>query len=237
MALLQPQTAVEVQSEDTWKEIPFTETEQVAHVPAVADDPVQYPKPVQKEASASSVDLAEAGFGGLSLGARSFPMISLKTDGLFEDTDGFSYGKRLDCRLINSKPKTVIQANPIEDNKKDVIFTYDGVTTTTGRSVHEWEQEKIQSGKLLTRREYTDVLVVMESPESEYHKELRILSVAPQSRERLAGAIHLLAFEMNWTTAQLPVEIKKYVLTCECGAKVLKAQQPFYPWAFAFKSK
>lgn len=182
----------------------------------------------------AQASLASAGFEGLELGSRSFPMISLKNDGLFEDSDGVAYGKKFRCRLLSSQSKTVIQANPIEDNKKDVLFTYDKVTSTSGLDVRAWEVEKTAQGKRLERREYTDVLIIMDAFGEDYDEEMRILSVAPKSRERLAGKIQALAIKNNWGTQQLMENIREFTLTCECGAKVLKAQQPFYPWSFAF---
>lgn len=188
----------------------------------------------KRSAFSTQASLAGAGFEGLEIGSRSFPMISLKNDGLFEDSDGAPYGKKFRCRLLSSQSKTVIQANPIEDNKKDVLFTYDKVTSTSGLDVRTWESEKTAQGKRLDRREYTDVLVIMDAFGEDYDEEMRILSVAPKSRERLAGKIQALAIKNSWDTEQLMENIREFTLTCECGAKVLKAQQPFYPWSFAF---
>lgn len=185
-------------------------------------------------AAVNSVSLEDAGFGGLELGSRSFPMISLKTDGLFEDSDGVQYGKKLTCRLISSQCKTAIQAHPVEDNKKDVLFTYDNVTSTSGLSVAAWENERITQGKRIEKREYTDALVILDAPGEPQDEELRILSIAPKSRERLAGKLQALAIKNGWSTQELAGRIREFPLTCECGPKVMKAQQPFYPWNFSF---
>lgn len=182
----------------------------------------------------NSVSLQEAGFEGLELGSRSFPMISLKTDGLFEDSDGIQYGKKLTCRLISSQSKTAIQAHPVEDNKKDVLFTYDKITSTSGVSVAAWENERITQGKRIEKREYTDALVILDAPGEPHDEELRILSIAPKSRERLAGKLQALAIKNGWSTQELASRIREFPLVCECGPKVMKAQQPFYPWNFTF---
>ena len=200
-----------------------------------SDKEIEQLQDLSKRPSFSTqASLADAGFEGLELGSRSFPMISLKNDGLFEDSDGISYGKKFHCRVLSSRSKTVIQANPIEDNKKDVLFSYDNITSTSGLDVRTWEAEKVAQGKRLERREYTDVLVIMDASGEDYDEEMRILSVAPKSRERLGGKIQALAIRKNWGTQQLMENIREFTLTCECGAKVLKAQQPFYPWSFAF---
>lgn len=190
-----------------------------------------------RSAMTSAPDLAEAGFGGLAIGARSFPIIALKTDGLFEDSDGGAYGKGFRCRPISSKAKTAVQGRKVVNGKADekVFFTYDGITSTSGRSVAELEKEFTDDGRTLARREYTDVIVTMEAPGEPYDQELRILSIAPTSRERLSGAIMTLAIRNGWNTQAMMENINNYVLSVEVGAKVTKAEQPFYPWSFRFE--
>lgn len=194
---------------------------------------------VQSRVSTNVANLEDAGFGGLSLGARSFPIISLKNDGVFEDTDGKGYGKEFRCRLINSKAKTAVQATKFTNGKTDekVFFTYDGVSTTSGRSVVEVKAELAAEGRSFSTREYTDALVQMEAPGTEFDGELRILSISPMSRERLAGRIQALAIRKGWSTADLASNVGEFVLVVRCGDKVTSSKTPFYPWDFSFSSQ
>jgi hypothetical protein len=209
---------------------------QQTNVPAVAPQNTAVATTTRQAISAAP-DLAEAGFGGLAIGARSFPIIALKTDGLFEDTDGATYGKGFKCRMINSRAKTAVQGVKHANGKPDekVFFTYDGIMSTSGRPVADLEAEFLAEGRTLARREYTDALVTMEAPGESFDQELRILSIAPTSRERLSGAIMTLAIRNGWNTADLQNNIGNYLMSVECGAKVTKAQQPFYPWQFRFE--
>lgn len=231
------QAPVDVHTGEIYPPAQTYEPVQQHQAPAVQQTQQQVANVRAATGVAQAPDLGLAGFGGLEIGARSFPIIALKTDGLFEDTDGGTYGKGFRCRPISSRPKTAVQGVKQVAGKNDeqVFFTYDGITTTSGRSVAETEQAMIAEGRTLSRREYTDVLVTMDAPEEAYDQELRILSVAPTSRERLSGAMMSLAIRNGWKTEDLAANISSYTLNVEVGPKVTKAVQPFYPWKFSFE--
>lgn len=188
-------------------------------------------------AGSNVVHLSEAGFDGLELGSRSFPIISLKTDGVFEDTEGNSYGKEIRVRVINSRRKTAVQGSKTERGKpvEEVFFTYDGVTTSGNKLVSEIIQEWEENGYTIAKREYTDVLCTIDDPESEFDSELRVLSISPTSRERLAGKMTTLQLQNKWNAEDLRENIGDYIMIASVGAKVQKAIQPFWPWSFTFK--
>ena len=225
-------------AETAWEEAPFTQEEHhLGERQPAASKEIATARPRSLATASAAPNLADAGFEGLDIGARSFPIISLKTEGIFEDTDGNVYGKSIRCRLINSRAKTAVQGSKREGNKDvtEVFFTYDGVTTSAGRPVYDVEQELLAKGMQIARREYTDALVTLDDPESEFDGELRILSIAPTSRERLAGKLFALSIQNGWNSTQLTENVGDYVLLVECGAKVTKAVQPFYPWSFKFE--
>jgi hypothetical protein len=185
----------------------------------------------------SMVDLAGAGFEGLSMGSRSFPIIALKTEGVFEDTEGRNYGKSVRCRMISSRAKTAVQGAKVVNGKGDeqVFFTYDGVVSSNGHLVADLEKAFIEEGRTISRRVYTDVLATLDAPGEEWDQEVIILSVAPTARERLYGRMQILAMQNQWNDAEFAENIGNYTLIAECGAKITSTAQAFYPWGFKFE--
>lgn len=177
-------------------------------------------------ASTSSLSsLAERGFSGLAFDWTSFASISLKTEGEFVDFDGQNYGKEFTCRLRGSKERWVYRANPVLDNKRDVAFSYDRVTTQNGILIEDKRREWIAQGKNVEEKLYIEVMVEMVSPGEVYDGEYRILSVSPTSKGRFTGH----ASKCAALGGGDPGEVVSRILV---GAKITKVANPFWPWAF-----
>ena len=230
--------------QNTTQVLPTTTTGVIAEqavAAAVWDEPTPqavYEAPVEQEtfhavqastpvASASSTltELSNQGFEGLVLDWTSFPGISLKTEGVFVDIDGKDYGKEFNCRLSGSKQRWVYRASPVLDNKRDVAFSYDRVTTQNGILIEDKKREWTAQGKIVEEKEYLEVLVEMVAEGEAYDGEYRILSVSPTSKGRFSGHVAKCAALGGGDPGQV---ITKVLV----GAKITKVQNPFYPWAF-----
>ena len=214
--------AAEVQAEAA--EIFGDEPQVEAATPApVASLPATQP---QGSLSGKVLDeLAEQGFEGLAFDWTSFPIISLKTDGMFEDFDGNNYGKEIFCRVRSSKEQFVFRGTPVTDNKKHLAYSYDKVMTTNGVRVEdkikEWEAE----GKIVDMKTYLQLLVELVDEGGPDDGEYRILSISPTSRGRCSGHIARASTVGGGDPGSVISRI--YV-----GPKVTKVQNPYYPWAF-----
>lgn len=256
MALLRPTQDVPVTQTTKWHEVPEqqfvaaetpdvvpfeTTTTQVA-VPtsvqvAIPDPTHTSTLPVSHERATSMPDFVEAGFEGVELKLMTFPLISLKTEGHFEDNNGTHYGRSFMCRAQRSMPKTAVQGVKIVNGKQDtlVFFTYDGVTTHTGASCEDMKQQYISEGRTIIERKYLDVLVVLDAPNEEYDQDLRLLSVSPTSIDRFSRAMISLSMRKGWNTQALMNNIGSVKLKVEVGDKVTGVTNPFYPWNFTFQ--
>jgi len=173
-------------------------------------------------------ELEEEGFEGLTIDWTSFPSISLKNEGWFEDFDGTNYGKEFNCKLIKSTTRWVWRGVPVEDNKKDVAFTYDRIRSQNGLLIEDIKKDWEARGKTPVEKEYLEVMVEMVAPGEPYDGELRILSVSPTSKGRYTGTmIKNKAYAKAKGLATSDVITRVFV-----GPKVTKVQNPFYPWMF-----
>jgi hypothetical protein len=200
----------------------------VAQVP-VADQPIAVAVenlPVATVSAPSSLaSLSTRGFEGLAFDWTSFPSISLKTEGQFEDFEGMVYGKEFTCRLRGSKERWVYRANPVVDNKRDVAFSYDRISTQNGILLEDKKREWIAQGKTVEEKLYLEAMVEMVSPGEAYDGEYRILSISPTSKGRFTGH----AAKCAAMGGGDPGEVISKILV---GTKITKVANPFYPWAF-----
>lgn len=169
--------------------------------------------------------LASMGFEGLKFDWTSFPSISLKNEGRFEDFEGYVYGTEFRCYIRGTKTRWVYRATPVEDNKKDVAFSYDRITTQTGILLQDLKKEWEARGKVIQEREYIEAMVELVDPEGPLDGEYRIVSVSPTSKGRLTG--HLAK-----ATALGHGDPGNVVTRVFVGPKVTKVQNPFYPFHF-----
>jgi len=194
------------------------------NLPAENLPAVNLPSPALNTSTVSPESL---GFYGFKLDFTSFPTISLKNDGQFEDTDGTSYAREFECFMISSRERFVYRAltgSAVEDNRKDIAFTYDQATFTNGNSLAQqvalWESQ----GKVVEIRDYLEVQVILRG--GEHDGEWRLLSVPRLSIGRFWGFFGQLSHATKGKVSSVPIRV--FV-----GEKVSKARQPWYPWNFA----
>ncbi len=176
-------------------------------------------------AGGSLAALADQGFEGLAFDWTSFPSISLKNEGHFEDFDGKVYGKELTFYVRGSKKRTVYRAEPYADPKKDVMFTYDNITTQNGVDVQAELARWKALGKTTKPKEYLEVMVELFAPGTEMDGEFRILSIPPASTGRLSGHLAKATFKGNGNPGAV-------LTVARVGNKVTGVANPFYPWDF-----
>jgi hypothetical protein len=210
--------------------IPATETQDLDQaVPAVQTVSNTLPAPANS-GSMSAENLAQQGYEGLEFDFTSFPVISLKTNGQFEDSDGTKYGTEFHCRIHQTKEKFVYRGllqGKVMDNKADIAYSYDQIISTRGEKIDDVIVRWKAQGKTWEQKKYLEALVEMHAPGEPYDGEFRMLSIAPTSVGRLAGFLY---------TCQVRLQgqhLSTQMVRVYCGEQVTKAVQPFYPWAFS----
>ena len=187
------------------------------------------------QASFALPNYDDAGFEGVEVGSRTFPIIALKNDGVFEDTEGRPWGKGFQCRVLSTKRKFVISGK-LSDKDIETMFSPDKAVDTKGREcvkvLKEWEARGRQISEW---REYRDVVAEVVMPGDERDGELVVLSVSPQSVSRLNKK--LIRLTMGVPPQALKDHVAAHILTVSVGVKVTKAIQPFYPWDFSFSKE
>jgi hypothetical protein len=192
-----------------------------ALVPTSADVPV-----VNGPLSGATLaTLQQSGFEGLAFDWTSFPIISLKNEGRFEDFDNTVYGSEFHCRIQGSKRRWVFRGAPVQDNKRDVAYSYDKLTTQSGASLAEITAEWRKLGKVVEEKEYLEVLVEMVAPGLPHDGEFRILSLPPTAIGRFSGHVAKAAARGNGNPGAV-------ITRGAVGPKITKVQNAFYPWLF-----
>jgi hypothetical protein len=188
--------------------VPFVPTPQAQNLPSV--NPTQ--------------SLQALGFEGLVMDWTSYSTISLK-EGTFQDGDGKNYGKDFNCYLRGSKEQYVFRGNPVQDNRRDVVYSFDKITTTNGLLVADKRAEWLAQGKQVDEKLYLQVLVEMVAPGEAHDGDFRMLSVSPTSKGRFSGH----AVKCAALGGGDPGNVVSKVLV---GAKVTGVAIPFFPWSF-----
>lgn len=198
--------------------------------------PVYAPAPTQGTGMVAAggnimVSLEEDGFEGLTIGVRSYPMISLQNDGLFESNDARKWGKEFYCMMQSSKNKFAYNAkHPSGQTGKDVVvFSADNETCGAGLLVDRLEELRAEGFNVAaTPRRYLDVVAVIYDPTKPGNfGEMVTLSVSPTSVERFSGFMQVLRAKYGQNYRTVPVRVS-------VGEKVTKnVPQPFYPWHFS----
>lgn len=196
---------------------------QQSHMPAVAQANTAIAVSAPAGLDNAMIALANQGFEGLKLDWTSFPAISLKNEGVFEDIDGNNYGKDFTCRVQQSKTRYVYRAVPVLDNKRDVAYSYDRIQTQNGILIKDKKREWAAQGKTVEEKEYLELLVEMDAPGESYDGESRILQISPTSVGRISGQIRKAAMVGGGNPSNV---IMRFMV----GAKLTKVQNPYYPW-------
>lgn len=217
--------------------VPATEATEEEVVSYEADSKVVPIQPAAKAVATSSggqsqvmAELDEQGFGGLELGFGSFPIIALKTDGEFVDTDATSYDEEFDCVVNSTRTKYVIK-NVVQGDEKEkkknseLVYSYDNVSDTNGNSIQEIITEWSEQGWGYESKPYIEgfaTLVVDGLLAGSV-----MLSVPKTSINRMSGYIT----QNRLRHGLMP---NQYVTKCKVGDKILNVDFPFYPWVFEF---
>jgi hypothetical protein len=168
---------------------------------------------------------AEDGFEGLSFdGFGVFPLIVLDM-GTFRYSDGTEIGYEFRCRMLRSRPKflykTTLQVQQGQEDPNDVVYSYDGETSTSGvplsQIFDEWRQKGLPIASQPTR--YVEVTAQLDETDA-----IVLLSIPQQSIPTLS------AYWAN--TRASGKNLKEIVTRVYRGRKVERAAKPFFPWAF-----
>lgn len=170
-------------------------------------------------------DLAKKGFNGLEDDWKTSPMISLKTDGQFEDATGANYGKTFSGYVTSSLPKYAYSFAGATDPKTELVYSYDKEVTTKGTLLSDFKAQMVARGKEVTEKRYMEVEVTLFAPGTAMDGESRKLSVSPSSVSNFAAHMKKLERFGIVYTALTVVSV---------GEKIKFGTAPaFYPWAFA----
>lgn len=173
-------------------------------------------------------DMASRGIGGIEFDWTSFPMIALKTDGAFEDTSGRSYGKSFTAKMIEAKFKYAHSFDGSKDPKNELIYSYDKITSTLGKSVEDFENGLRAKGKELTCKKYVEIMVELVFPDDDdLDGDFRLLSISPSS----VGKYSAFAFKLDRKGVYHSAVAKFSV-----GEKIRTVANPYFPWEFALAS-
>lgn len=175
-------------------------------------------------------ELEKKGFTGMRDDWRTSPMISLKTDGQFEDATGESYGKVFLGSCVGGRHKFAYSFSGATDPRTELVYSYDRITTTKTRqdgstvTVEEFKAELASRGKEMTCKEYYEVDVILSAPGTPLDGESRTLSVAPSSTSAFFAHMKKMErFNMVYT----------HLTRFKVGDKVKFGNAPaFYPWVF-----
>ena len=198
--------------------------------PITTEIVVKESQEISSIAAAAKNGIKQAQEEGLEFDWTSFPTITLKTEGIFQDIDNRNYGTEFSGRILDHKKRYVYRASKIingkseTDPRRDVVFSFDKVVTQNGilvaDKITQWQAE----GKTVEEKEYLQVMLEMIAPNTPYNGEFRILSIAPQSKGRFAG--HYAKCLALYGNAY------KAVTRIYVGEKIMKVANPFYPWMF-----
>lgn len=193
----------------------------ITNTPAVAQST---PNALAVQGASTVEAMAAAGIGGIKFDWTSFPMIALKTDGAFEDSNGKSYGKSFTARMIESKTKYAHSFAGSTDPKNELVYSYDKITTTSGKLVADFEAELRAKGKDVQVKEYTEVLVELVSDDPDLDGDFRMLSISPYSVGKFSAFSFKLHRRKAWHSTTVEFKV---------GEKIRTVANPYYPWDFS----
>lgn len=184
-------------------------------------------------------EAADEGFDGLDLGLGSFPIITLPSEGVFNDSDDNDLGKHIRVTIQESRASFLYKQEGVE--KGDVAFSYDQVNITgyTGseefKTVSELRSAWLEEGYEVEEKKYVEVIamvaediedVVENCPDAllDLAGEPVILRVAPGSAKALAGKVY--------TLKQQGKQLRGTLMDVKVGAKRKNGGNSYYPWKF-----
>jgi len=182
-------------------------------------------------------DFEDAGFEGLVIGARTFPMISLQKEGNFTDLDGNDYGNVVVGQAISSHIKWVVVAKQPSRVKPGTFEDVDVLFARDRNEIDPWKGQfgDIQ-GAIFEERKYIDCLVQANMPEKGWDGELHVWSIPEQSQQSFTGAMFKVAFRNKWDPNKLLEHLNEtpVILTATVG-EGKSGYGPFKKWEFSAK--
>lgn len=183
----------------------------------------------QTSGSEFSSRMSDQGFKGLEIGFGSFPIIKLANEGAFIDSEETDHGKDFVCQLLSTRPSYLFKQKDNSDS--DVYYSYGCddnsplTTTTAGGSttIAELREEWLIEGGVLETKQYLEAVIVMKG-DSEFCDEMFLLSIAPNSRKKIAGLIAGMEFRNE--------SVSDTLICCEVGKKRKHGSNTYFPWAF-----
>lgn len=205
------------------------DNEPQAQVPAPASD--QMPAPSRGAPLATSLP-ADDSFDGLEeeLGFGSFPMLKLDKTEFVVGTTTFDVIE--ECVLLKGTKKHLFKARRGEDDGIPLVYSYDGVYTTSGERLddvfEEWKEHGEMEGAPI-KSTYMEVLThIIHAGDGSMNGELVMANIAPQSLRTLSGYQARLGLK--------GLRLNQAVTRLQKGQKVTikGSNKTFYPWDFKF---
>lgn len=237
----QVQEQIETTSTDT---ATLAESQPVAEQTAIAEthaetrltesNPTSTEVAVQSRNGAEfSARMRDQGYAGMELGFGAFPIIKLANEGTFLDSDETDHGKGFACQLLSTRPSYLYKQK--DNNDSPVYYSYDQVKLTNASdqgstTVAELREEWKIDGWEVELKEYIEGRIVLKDDldyPTDYADEMFLISIAPNSRRKIAGVLAGLEFRN-----EVPAE---QILLCTVGAKRKHGSNTYFPWAFKIK--
>lgn len=172
--------------------------------------------------------MADQGLEGLELGFGSFPILKIVNEGKFEDEDENDYGEQFVAVVQSTRIKHLYKQAGVSEG--DVSYSYDGVNLLSASengaaTVEALKAEYEELGYSLEVKDYLEVVVTMQDPESDFDGEMFILSIPPASRTKFSGVV---------ATMQLKgKDVKTTPILFSVGKKrKSKGGSNYFPWSF-----
>ena len=221
-----PADSKEKEKDTSKKETKTREVDKSESREVAVNKPQAAPIVTQPQKGGMLAEMADTGFEGLELGYGSFPLIALKNDGVFEDTEGGEYDQDFKCIIQQTKTKYILKNTKCEKEDEAMAYSYDGKNDVHGVPLQETIDEWAEDGWGYESKTYLEVTVLMVNEDGEVGN-MALLSVPPTSKTKLSGYIA----QNRMRRGLMP---NQYVTTCEVGDKVKNVTFPFYPWKFIF---
>lgn len=198
-------------------------------------------KPAANVSTAGVVEsAADEGFEGIELGFGSFPIITLPSEGIFNDSDDNELGKHVRAVLQQSKESFLFRQE--DQNDGPVGFSYDGINLSsyTGeddfKTVEEMRASWSEEGYEMEKKKYLEVIAVV----CEDHDEI-LSGEVPDGLEDLEGEPVIFrvppssvkAFSGKVATLNMSKKpVKGALMDFMVGKKRGEGANKYFPWKF-----
>lgn len=210
---------------------------------AVVEKKVNAPATTAQKAAvpASQVlqSAADDGFEGLELGFGSFPIITLPSEGVFNDSDDNELGKHIRAEIQQSQASYLYKQEGVNDGP--VAYSYDRINLTSATedgdtTVADLKARWVEEGYDMEEKKYLEVIATI----AEDHEEV-IDGEVPEGLEDLEGEpvmfrippASLKAFSGKVATLQMAGKpVKGAVMDFMVGKKRTNGANKYFPWKF-----